>query len=144
VRESLSLVLMCSLASPAMAVAQDTDEAYTRDDPAEGERPFLDGLYWQLLVSGFYMFNGYRVSGVYTRGALYFLRQPFNHMGVRLGAELAKIVGFMFMLTNGGVGGGGENIYFSRSSVEDANDIVEPDKDIYGGIILGATAHIGN
>jgi hypothetical protein len=226
---------MCSLASPATAVAQDdaetpagteltgepappqladeatpkvrnstavgTDEAYTPEDPAEGERPFLDGLHWQLLVSGFYMFNGYRVSGVYnnlvpneaqresypytnymgfglnfaggdvmytgdkfavrldlrwgtaadqltpiapvkqgfvawmphdrvsidfgffgttfgaeypdewknanyTRGALYFLRQPFNHMGVRLGADLAEIVGFMFMLTNGGVGGG--------------------------------------
>ncbi len=42
----------------------------------------------------------------YTRGALYFLRQPFNHMGVRMGAELADAVGFTLMLTNGGVLGG--------------------------------------
>ena len=42
----------------------------------------------------------------YTRGALYFLRQPFNHMGLRMGAELGKIVGFTAMVTNGGVYGG--------------------------------------
>lgn len=42
----------------------------------------------------------------YTRGALYFLRQPFNHLGVRMGAELSDTVGFTFMLTNGGVLGG--------------------------------------
>jgi len=42
----------------------------------------------------------------YTRGALYFLRQPFNHMGVRMGAELGEIVGFTAMVTNGGVLGG--------------------------------------
>ena len=42
----------------------------------------------------------------YTRGALYFLRQPFNHMGVRLGAELTEILGFTAMVTNGGVYGG--------------------------------------
>ena len=42
----------------------------------------------------------------YTRGALYFLRQPFNHMGLRMGAELGEIVGFTVMVTNGGVYGG--------------------------------------
>lgn len=42
----------------------------------------------------------------YTRGALYFLRQPFNHMGARMGVELSDSVGFTFMLTNGGVLGG--------------------------------------
>ena len=42
----------------------------------------------------------------YTRGALYFLRQPFNHMGLRMGAELGEIVGFTAMVTNGGVYGG--------------------------------------
>lgn len=42
----------------------------------------------------------------YTRGALYFLRQPFNHMGVRMGAELTSILGFTAMVTNGGVYGG--------------------------------------
>jgi len=42
----------------------------------------------------------------YSRGALYFLRQPFNHAGLRMGAELGKIVGFTAMVTNGGVYGG--------------------------------------
>lgn len=42
----------------------------------------------------------------YTRGALYFLRQPFNHMGARMGVELTDSLGFTLMLTNGGVFGG--------------------------------------
>lgn len=42
----------------------------------------------------------------YTRGALYFLRQPFNHMGARMGVEMTSIAGFTMMVTNGGVYGG--------------------------------------
>ncbi len=42
----------------------------------------------------------------YTRGALYFLRQPFNHMGLRMGVEMTSIAGFTMMVTNGGVYGG--------------------------------------
>lgn len=42
----------------------------------------------------------------YTRGALYFLRQPFNHLGARVGVEMTEIAGFTFMLTNGTVFGG--------------------------------------
>jgi hypothetical protein len=42
----------------------------------------------------------------YTRGALYFLRQPFNHMGIRSAFALSDQVGFTLMLTNGGVLGG--------------------------------------
>lgn len=42
----------------------------------------------------------------YTRGALYFLRQPFNHMGIRAGFELTDNVGFTLLVTNGGVLGG--------------------------------------
>ena len=42
----------------------------------------------------------------YSRGALYFLRQPFNHMGARMSAKLADRVAFTFMTTNGGVLGG--------------------------------------
>jgi len=42
----------------------------------------------------------------YTRGALYFLRQPFNHMGIRSAFEFSDHVGFTLMLTNGGVLGG--------------------------------------
>ncbi len=42
----------------------------------------------------------------YTRGALYFLRQPFNHMGIRSAFSLSDNVGFTLMVTNGGVLGG--------------------------------------
>jgi len=42
----------------------------------------------------------------YSRGALYFLRQPFNHMGVRSAFQLTDVVGMTLMLTNGGVLGG--------------------------------------
>ncbi len=42
----------------------------------------------------------------YTRGALYFNRQPFNHMGIRAAFELSDIAGMTLMVTNGGVLGG--------------------------------------
>lgn len=42
----------------------------------------------------------------YTRGALYFLRQPFNHMGIRSAFAFTDTVGFTLMVTNGGVLGG--------------------------------------
>ncbi|MGB3051797.1 MAG: outer membrane beta-barrel protein [Polyangiales bacterium] len=42
----------------------------------------------------------------YTRGALYFLRQPFNHMGIRSAFEISEHVGMTVMVTNGGVLGG--------------------------------------
>ncbi|MFW2387687.1 MAG: outer membrane beta-barrel protein [Polyangiales bacterium] len=42
----------------------------------------------------------------YSRGALYFLRQPFNHMGMRTAFAISDQVGFTLMLTNGGVLGG--------------------------------------
>ncbi|MGB3050831.1 MAG: outer membrane beta-barrel protein [Polyangiales bacterium] len=203
--KALYLWLVCGLAIPSVALAQDDppeapkiqddtgDADYVDAEPEEDDRPFLDGLSWQVLASGFYNFNGYRVSGTYnnldypytnymgfglnfaggdvtytghkfairldlrwgtaaelltpiapvkqgyvaymptehiaidfgffdtmfggefvdewvnanyTRGALYFLRQPFNHLGVRLSAEPTELVGFTFMLANGGVRGG--------------------------------------
>jgi hypothetical protein len=42
----------------------------------------------------------------YTRGALYFLRQPFNHMGIRSAFAFNDNAGFTLMITNGGVLGG--------------------------------------
>jgi len=42
----------------------------------------------------------------YTRGALYFLRQPFNHMGIRSAFAFNDKAGFTLMVTNGGVLGG--------------------------------------
>ena len=190
-----------AMAEPPKMAADDIGEGPAGEEVAEGERPFLDGLSWQLMASAFYMFNGYRVSGAYndlqpdpdarssypytnymgfglnfaggdvmytgekfavrldlrwgtgaelltplapikqayvaylphekisidmgffdtiygaevvdewqnanySRGALYFLRQPFNHLGVRMGAELTEISGFTLMLTNGSVFGG--------------------------------------
>ena len=88
----LSLAVMCSLALPAMALAQEdvvaeevevetveTEEAIedvappkVAADDIEAEyageagdeaHPFLDGLSWQVMASAFYMFNGHRVSG---------------------------------------------------------------------------------
>jgi len=57
----------------------------------------------------------------YTRGALYFLRQPFNHLGLRAGFELSDAVGFTLMLTNNGVLGGGGS--FSDSTFSSGVDI---------------------
>ena len=65
----------------------------------------------------------------YTRGALYFLRQPFNHLGIRAGFELSDAIGFTLMLTNGGVFGGG-------------GSLGTPDPDI-AGIDNNATPTIG-
>ncbi len=42
----------------------------------------------------------------FTRGALYFNRQPFNHMGIRSAFALNDTVGFTLLVTNGGVLGG--------------------------------------
>jgi len=42
----------------------------------------------------------------YTRGALYFNRQPFNHMGIRSAFALTDQFGMTLMVTNGGVLGG--------------------------------------
>lgn len=197
-----------AMPEPPKMEADDVSKEYAGEEPSEGARPFLDGLSWQLMASGFYRIGGYAGEGVragsynnllrsgdaetpplgypytnyngfglnfaggdvmftgekfalrvdlrfgpgapllspiapikqayaswlpteklhidfgffdtifgaevvdewnnanYTRGALYFLRQPFNHMGVRLGSELTEIVGLTVMVTNGGVYGG--------------------------------------
>ena len=42
----------------------------------------------------------------FTRGALYFNRQPFNHMGIRSAFELTEKFGLTLLVTNGGVLGG--------------------------------------
>ena len=78
---------MCSLAFPAMALAEDEPvEEAAAEEPAEekmpeapkvaaddmaeeyadaeGEQPFLDGLSWQVLASTFYRIGGYTGEGV--------------------------------------------------------------------------------
>lgn len=187
-------------AKPSTASSLDPSPSYAAPSTND-DRTFLDGLSWQLLVSGFYMFNGYRVAGTYndlspdpatrssypytnsmgfglnfvggdlgyrgekfalrldlrwgiavplltpippvkqgyvswlpvkqlsidfgffdttfgaefvdewtnanyTRGALYFLRQPFNHMGIRAAGRFNENLELRFMVTQGNVFGG--------------------------------------
>lgn len=40
----------------------------------------------------------------FSRGALYFLRQPFNHMGLRVGVEVNDKMALNFLVTNGPTG----------------------------------------
>lgn len=182
---------------PPKTAADDMGREYAGEEPAEGERPFVDGLSWQVMASAFYRLGGYVGEGVrageynnigypytgyngfglnfaggmaqftgekfgvtvdlrfgtgaplltpaapvkqgyvswmpsesigldfgffdtifgaevadewenanYSRGALYFLRQPFNHMGVRSAFDLSDKLGLTVMVTNGGVLGG--------------------------------------
>ncbi len=166
--------------------------APTQDAAADSE-PFLDGLDWQVMASGFYLFNAHRVAGSYnqldypytsymgfglnfaggdvsftgekfaitvdlrfgsaaselsvlaplkqgfvswmplekltfdfgwfdtiygsefvdewvnpnfTRGALYYLQQPFNHMGLRVSAKFNDHWALKFLVVNGNVGVG--------------------------------------
>jgi hypothetical protein len=182
---------------PPKTAADDMGGEYAGEEPEGGERPFVDGLSWQIMASAFYRIGGYTGEGVlagpynnigypytgyngfglnfagglvqytgekfgvtvdlrfgtgaplltpvapvkqgyvswmpsekvgldfgffdtifgaevadewenanYSRGALYFLRQPFNHMGVRSGFDLSDKLGLTLMVTNGGVLGG--------------------------------------
>jgi len=40
----------------------------------------------------------------FSRGALYFNRQPFNHLGLRVGGEVSDGIGLNFLVVNGDVG----------------------------------------
>ena len=62
----------------------------------------------------------------YTRGALYFLRQPFNHLGMRMAAELSDVVGFTMMVTNGGAFGGGGSLLTADSDVNGIDNNATP------------------
>ncbi|NNE19981.1 MAG: outer membrane beta-barrel protein [Myxococcales bacterium] len=62
----------------------------------------------------------------YTRGALYFLRQPFNHLGIRMGVELSDSVGFTMMVTNGGVFGGGGSLLVADPDVSGIDNNATP------------------
>ncbi len=87
-----------SLLSPIAPIKQ----AYASWMPAEKlniDVGFFDTIYGAEVVDEWANAN-------YTRGALYFLRQPFNHMGLRMGIEMNSIAGFTAMVTNGGVYGG--------------------------------------
>ncbi len=187
-KRALTFALVCCLWLAGVASAQEESAA------GEGAgSSFVDGLQWQVMASGFYLFNAHRVSGPYndlgypytnymgfglnfaggdvsytgekfaltiglrfgtaapqlsalaplkqgfvswiphrklvldfgwfdsvfgaevadewqnptfTRGALYFLQQPFNHMGVRIAAAFTEKVGLKILLVNDRVGVG--------------------------------------
>jgi hypothetical protein len=56
-----------------------------------------------------------------------------------------KPVEYLVLSLEGRVEGAGENIYFTRNSpINPDTQLAEPDEKIFGAVILGATAHIGN
>jgi len=69
--------------------------AYLPNEKISIDMGFFDTIYGAEVVDEWNNAN-------YTRGALYFLRQPFNHLGIRFGAEMTEIAGFTLMVTNGG------------------------------------------
>ena len=184
-KQALIVALLCSMWLPSRAYA----EGFGSDAPS----PFLDGLQWQVMASGFYLFNAHLVSGRYneldypytgymgfgvnfaggdvsytgekfavtiglrwgsaaaqltalaplkqafvswiphrklrldfgwfdtpfgaevadewqnptfTRGSLYFLQQPFNHMGLRMTSNFSKRIALRFLVVNENVGVG--------------------------------------
>ena len=184
-KHALVVASLCSLLFPAWAFAEEPGE-----DTANA---FLDGLDWQVMASGFYLFNAHRVAGPYndlnypytgymgfglnfaggdvsytgekfgltiglrwgtaaplltalapvkqayaswmphrklsldfgwfdtiyggevadewknptfTRGTLYFLLQPFNHLGLRITADLDEMVMLKFLVVTDRVGVG--------------------------------------
>jgi len=74
-RHALKLAVLCGLWLPTWARAQDVLE------PREGTQGgFLDGFDWQMMASGFYLFNANRVSGPYNE-----LNYPYTgYMGFGL------------------------------------------------------------
>lgn len=177
-KRTLCLAMMCSFGLSHSALAEDA---------SSGPGRFLDGLDWQVMASGFYLFNAHRVAGPYneldypytsymgfglnfaggdvsftgekfaitlglrfgtaaselsalaplkegfvswipmkklrldfgwfdtiygaedhdewrnptfTRGALYYLHQPFNHMGLRVSAEINGHFSLRFLVVN--------------------------------------------
>lgn len=197
VKQALTVVLLCSLWLPRGVSAEDLPEG--------APNPFLDGLHWQVMASGFYLFNAHRVAGRYnnldypytgymgfgvnfvggdvsytgekfaltiglrwgtaapqltalaplkqgfvswiphrkltldlgwfatpfgaefadewrnptfTRGSLYFLQQPFNHMGLRMTASFSERIAVRFLVVNENVGVGelaGTSINFNST-----------------------------
>jgi len=98
VRLDLRWGTAASLLTPLAPIKQ-AYVAYLPHDKISIDMGFFDTIYGAEVVDEWNNAN-------YTRGALYFLRQPFNHLGIRFGAEVTEIVGFTLMLTNGTVFGG--------------------------------------
>lgn|GEM_PF-1259003 len=99
---ALRLDLRFGTAAPLLSPLAPIKQGYASWLPTENlsiDVGFFDTIFGAEVVDEWNNAN-------YTRGALYFLRQPFNHLGVRVGAELTEILGFTAMVTNGGVYGG--------------------------------------
>jgi hypothetical protein len=99
---AVRLDLRFGTGAPLLTPAAPVKQAYAAWMPTEKlnfDLGFFDTIFGAEVVDEWNNAN-------YTRGALYFLRQPFNHMGLRMGLELTEIVGMTLMVTNGGVYGG--------------------------------------
>ncbi len=97
----VTLGLRFGTASPALTPLDFVKQAYVSWYP--NEKLFLD-LGWFDTIYGAEVADEWENAN-YTRGYLYFLRQPFNHMGARFGIG-GDTAGLTLMLTNGGVLGG--------------------------------------
>ena len=197
VKHVLVAVVLVTLLVPtwgsAEELGEDSGEGAPNESGDDAPNAFLDGLEWQVMASGFYLFNAHRVAGPYndlqypytgymgfglnfaggdvsytgkkfaltlglrwgtaaplltalapvkqayaswmphrkltldfgwfdtiygaefhdewhnptfTRGALYFLLQPFNHLGLRITADLNEKLALKFLVVNELVGVG--------------------------------------
>jgi len=193
VKHALVVAFLLTLLAPAWVSAEEPSEGVSKESGEAAPNAFLDGLEWQVMASGFYLFNAHRVAGPYndlnylytgymgfglnfaggdvsytrkkfgltlglrwgsaasqltalapvkqayaswmphrkltfdfgwfdtiygaelhdewhnptfTRGALYFLMQPFNHLGLRITADLNEKLALKFLVVNEFVGVG--------------------------------------
>jgi hypothetical protein len=89
-------------AAPLLTPAAPVKQGYVSYMPIEKiaiDMGFFDTIFGAEVVDEWENAN-------YTRGSLYFLRQPFNHMGVRTAFEITDKVGFTTIVSNGGPLGG--------------------------------------
>lgn len=77
-------------------------QGYVRWIPCE--RLTLDMGFWDTVFGAEVVDEWENVN--YTRGALYFNLQPFNHLGLRAGIEITEELGVTVLVANGGVFGG--------------------------------------
>lgn len=85
----------------------------------------------------------------YTRGALYFLQQPFNHMGIRIAATFTEKVALKFLLVNNSVRvgelGGSQTAGNSTPAIAAQLNLSPVDElTIQIGYMAGANGNRGN
>ncbi|MFT5431237.1 MAG: hypothetical protein ACI9OJ_001916 [Myxococcota bacterium] len=95
----LTMNLRFGSGAAVLTGANPLKQGYATWKPMDGltlDLGFFDTIYGAEVADEWQNLN-------FSRGALYFLRQPFNHMGLRVGAEVGSI-GLNFLIANGNVG----------------------------------------